>query len=57
MLQTLQCHFADQCTPKYITLCSMNDTSPRLGRHASSSSGLLIFRLSMLSAVFRFCCC
>ena len=32
--------------------------SHRLGCHASSSSGFLIFRLSMLSAVFLlFCCC
>jgi len=60
MWQTLQCHFAAQCSTNCIT--HVNDTThgryhTRLGCHTSSWSGFLIFRPYMLCAVFLFCCC
>ena len=63
MLQTPQCHFAAQCSTNCITLHYINDTThgrkhTRLGCHASSWSGFLIFCPSMLCVVFLFfrCC-
>lgn len=58
---TLQCHYTAQCTPNYITLCSMNDkTTPSTFRVSTvRMSHMFIVRVSYisLSAVFHFCCC
>ena len=61
MLQTLQYQFAAQHSHGYITFITWTTKPlaefPRLCCNASSSSELLIFRVSMFSAIFLFSFC